>query len=249
MQRHAKRLLFAGLALAFVGATASPALAQEGEGEEDGESVSAEEQEETIHHAEEIAEANGASHADAECIPILVEGGSVDECQEAPNLLLPETNEIIWGALGFIIVFGLLAKFAFPAMKGAMQERTERIRGDLQAAEDQRQEAERLQREYQAKLNEARTEAGRILDEARQSAEQVKRDRESALQAELAEMRQRAQADIEGQKAQATTELRGDLAQLAIGAAETVLQRNLDAASQQQLVEDYIDQVAATSRS
>lgn len=247
MQRHAKRLLFAGLALAFVGATASPALAQEGEGEEP--SFSEEEQTETEHHAEEIAEANGAGEFDRHCIPIIMDGGSVDECQEAPNLLLPETNEIIWGALGFIIVFGLLAKFAFPAMKTAMQERTDKIRGDLQAAEDQRQDAERLQREYQAKLNEARTEAGRILDEARQSAEQIKRDREGALQTELAEMRQRAQTDIEGQKAQATAELRGDLAQLAIGAAETVLQRNLDAASQQQLVEDYIDQVAATSRS
>jgi F0F1-type ATP synthase membrane subunit b/b' len=40
-------------------------------------------------------------------------------------------------------------------------------------------------------------------------------------------------------------ELRGEVAQLAIGAAETVVQRNLDAATQTQLVEDYINQVAA----
>jgi F0F1-type ATP synthase membrane subunit b/b' len=40
-------------------------------------------------------------------------------------------------------------------------------------------------------------------------------------------------------------DLRGEVAQLAIGAAETVVQRNLDSATQTQLVEDYINQVAA----
>ena len=39
-------------------------------------------------------------------------------------------------------------------------------------------------------------------------------------------------------------DLRGEVAQLAIGAAEAVVQRNLDAATQTQLVDDYIDQIA-----
>ena len=46
-------------------------------------------------------------------------------------------------------------------------------------------------------------------------------------------------------KAQAMADLRGEVAQLAIGAAETVVGRNLDEATQVQLVEDYINQVAA----
>jgi F0F1-type ATP synthase membrane subunit b/b' len=41
------------------------------------------------------------------------------------------------------------------------------------------------------------------------------------------------------------TELRSEVAQLAIGAAEAVVRRNLDPATQTQLVEDYINQVAA----
>ena len=53
------------------------------------------------HAAEEIAEENGGTEFDAHCIAILAEGGSVDDCQEAPSPILPETNEIIWGAIGF----------------------------------------------------------------------------------------------------------------------------------------------------
>jgi F-type H+-transporting ATPase subunit b len=144
------------------------------------------------------------------------------------------------------VVFFFLAKFGFPAMKKAMDERTEKIRGDIEAAETQRSEADALLAEYRAQLNDAKAEAGRIIEEARQSADALKRDSEARLQAELAETRSRAVEDIESSKAHAITDLRGEVTQLAIGAAEVVVQRNLDPATQTQLVEDYINQVAAS---
>jgi len=235
--RRKKTLLLAALGLGLTLAFANPAGAQEGEGEIDAEEV--------IHEAELLAEQNGGTEFDAHCIEILAEGGSVDDCQEAPNPLLPETNEIIWGSVGFIVVFFFIAKFGLPQMRQAMNNRTEKIRGDIQAAEEQRAEADTVLAEYRSQLNDAKAEAGRIIEEARQAADQVKRDQEARLQSELAELRTRAVADIDAAKAQAMTELRGEVAELAIGAAETVVQHNLDPATQTQLVEDYINQVAA----
>jgi len=202
-------------------------------------------QEEIIHEAETIAEENGGTHADVECIPTLVEGGSPEDCQDAPNPLLPETNEIIWGIVGFAVVFFFVAKFGLPQIKGAMNDRTEKIRNDIATAETQREEADSLLAEYRAQLNDARTEAGQIIEEARQAADQIKRDQEARLQTELAELRERAVNDIESAKVQAMSDLRSEVAQLAIGAAETIVGRNLDAATQTQLVDDYIDQIAA----
>jgi F-type H+-transporting ATPase subunit b len=143
------------------------------------------------------------------------------------------------------VVFFFIARYGLPQMRQAMNNRTERIRGDLQAAEEQREQAEAVLAEYRAQLNEAKSEAGRIIEEARQAADHIKRDQESRLQSELVELRARAIADIDGAKAQAMNELRDEIAQLAIGAAETVVQRSLDPATQTQLVEDYINQVAA----
>jgi F-type H+-transporting ATPase subunit b len=184
-------------------------------------------------------------HAEEECIEILEGGGSIDDCQEAPNPLFPEVNEIIWGAVGFIVVFFFLARFGLPQVRRAMSERTEKIRGDIQAAEQQRSEADAVLAEYRAQLNDAKTEGGRIIEEARQAADQMKRDQEGRLQSELAELRSRAVADIDAAKAQAMSDLRGEVAALAVGAAEAIVQRNLDASTQTQLVEDYINQVAA----
>jgi F-type H+-transporting ATPase subunit b len=232
--RHKRLLLLAalGIAVLAVFGFANPASAQEGEHDP---------VEDVVHEAEE----RGATHADALCIETLADGGSVTDCQEAPNPLLPEVNEIIWGVVGFAVVFFFLTKFGLPQIKGTMNQRTEKIRSDIAAAESQREEADQVLAEYRAQLNDARSEAGRIIEEARQTADQLKRDQEQRLQSELAEVRERAVADIEAAKSQAVNDLRGELASLAIGAAETVVQRNLDPATQTQLVEDYINRVAA----
>jgi F-type H+-transporting ATPase subunit b len=142
-------------------------------------------------------------------------------------------------------VFFFVAKFGLPAMKKSMDARTERIRNDLDSAEAQRTQADQLLVDYRAQLADAKNEAGRIIEEARQSADALKRDQETRLQSELAELRAKATSDIDAAKVQAIADLRGEVAQLAIGAAEVVVKANLDAATQTQLVEDYINSVGA----
>ena len=73
---------------------------------------------------------------------ILVDGGSVDDCHESPSPIIPATDELVWGTISFVLLFLLMWKFAFPAIKKGMNDRTERIRGDLDAAESAKTEAE-----------------------------------------------------------------------------------------------------------
>ena len=63
------------------------------------------------------------------------------------------------------------------------------------------------------------------------------------LRSAIDRTRARAAADIEAAKAQATADLRNELAQLAVGAASAVVGKNLDPATQSQLIEDYISSV------
>ncbi len=195
-------------------------------------------------HAQE-GDGDGLSKETEECIEQAEKADDPEACQEAPSPILPATDELLWGSVSFVALFLLLRKFAYPSIKQGMQARTERIRADLQAAEAAKGEAETVLAEYRAQLADARAEAGRIIEEARQAADAIKRDHEARLQSELAEVRARALTDIDAAKAQAMADLREEIAQLAIGAAETVVQRNLDPDTQVQLVEDYINQVAA----
>lgn len=218
------RTLLASLLLAFVGLVAL-APAASAQGEEGGE--------------EQLSEDT------LECIHLAEEADDPEACQESPNLILPATDELVWGSISFAVLLFLLYKYAYPPVKQSMEARTERIRAELQAADTAKAEAQGVLDEYRAQLNDAKAEAGRIIEEARQAADAIKRDQEVRLQSELAELRQRAVADIEAAKANAMSDLRGEVALLAIGAAETVVQHNLDGETQTQLVEDYINQVAA----
>ena len=185
-------------------------------------------------------------HAVEECIKSMEEANSIDvDCQESPNPLVPELNEVLWGLVGFAIVFGFLAKVGYPAMKKGMDARTERIQGDLDAAEAQRTEAAGILDEYKAQLADARQESARIIEEARQAADSVRSDLQARAESDIAELRARANADIESAKAQAIADLRGEVTALAIGAAEQVVGRNLDQDTNAALVEAYINSVGA----
>jgi F-type H+-transporting ATPase subunit b len=188
-----------------------------------------------------------AGDAEKECIDKLENGGAIDDCQKAPSPIKPANNELIWGAISFVVLLGLMWKFAYPGIKKGMDARSDRIRKSVEDADSAKAQAETELAQYRAQLADAKNESARIVEEARQQADALKREREAALQAELASMRERAASDIEASKAQAVADLRAEVARLAIGAAEVVVQHNLDASTQTQLVENYISQVGANA--
>lgn len=234
MRSRTRTMLASGVLAAGLIAFAPSAMAQE-------HPTSAQLGEELEHQLIE----DGTPKADAECAIVLGDGGSVDDCQEAPSPILPATDELVWGIISFVALVILMRKFAYPAIKQGMEARTERIRGDLDAAETAKTEATSVLEGYRAELAGAKAEAGRIIEEARQAADALKKDQASRLQDELAEIRARATADIEAAKVQAIADLKGEVAQLAVGAASVVVHKNLDPATQTQLIEDYINQVSS----
>ena len=193
----------------------------------------------------ETTEPEVRDSADKECAEKLAAGGSVDDCQQAPNPLLPAWNEVIWGMLSFVVLLFLMWKFALPQVRSMMTAREERIREDLEKAENARTGAEEEKARYEAQLAEARGEAGKIIEEARQAAEQVRRDLIARAEVEANEIRERAQVDIAAQQQRALTELRTDVAQLSIDLAERIVEHNLDRDTQLQLVDSFINQVGS----
>jgi len=170
----------------------------------------------------------------------------LEACLEAPNPILPELNEIIWGGAAFLILFVVMVKKGFPAVKGAMDARADRIRADLDAAETAKADAQAVQADYEARLADAQGEVARLFEEARASADQLRADLTARAEADIAEMRDRAAADIEASRQQAIADLRTEVAGIALGAAERVVQSSLDEDAQRRLIDEYIDEVTGS---
>jgi F-type H+-transporting ATPase subunit b len=166
--------------------------------------------------------------------------------EHAPNgWFIGDWNEWIWSTLAFLIVTGLLVKFGGPAIKKAFKARTERIENQLSSSEASRAEAQAAARRVTDSVGGAEAEADKILAEARQAAEAMVVQLRQRADEEAADLRARARADIEAGKSQAIADLQAEVAQLALGAAENVVRRNLDPETQAALVESYINQVGA----
>ncbi len=183
------------------------------------------------------------NHAAELCIELLEAGGSIDDCQEAPNPILPEINELIWGAISFVALLLLLSKFAFPALRTSMQARSDKISDSLEEAERVRTEAAGVLAGYQRQLAEAKEESGRIIDEARQSADSVKADLLARAETEAEEQRRRNAEQIAAEKDRVMSELQSQVAVLAIEMAERVVESNLDREASMRLIENYINDV------
>lgn len=240
-----RRSLFSTL-LALLAALAlfvAPAGAQEDEG--DGEDI-LDESEEGGSGSDPGGGANDGEEPDEEaeeCIEILEGGGSVDECQEAPNPILPELNEIIWGTLAFAVILGALSAFGLPAIRKGMDARADKIRSSLDEAERAKTEAQAVLTEYQGQVAGSQAEATRIIEEARGQAETVRRDLIAKAEAEAAELRQRNADSIAVERERVLSEVQGQVGSLAIELAEKVVEGNLDRDANLRLIESYIASV------
>jgi F-type H+-transporting ATPase subunit b len=178
-------------------------------------------------------------------LAVLLMGATTDV--QSKNPILPSGAEIFWGSLSFVILFILMAKLAFPAAQKSMQARTERIRSSLDDAERVRTEAQTILDDYQHQLADARNESNRIIEEARQTADQLRQDLMATAERDAAALRQKTMEDLRAAQERAMADLRAQVAQIAIVAAEKIIERNLDRDTQTALVESVINQIGATT--
>jgi F-type H+-transporting ATPase subunit b len=158
------------------------------------------------------------------------------------NPLLPNLTELIIGAVSFFIVFGALAKVLLPRIQKTLEERTEKIEGGIQRAEQAQAEANRLLEQYKEQLAEARHEAARLREEAREEGARIIADLREQGQAQKQRLIDSAQAQIEADRQQAINALRTEVGTLAVELASRVVGESLEnEARQSRVVERFLE--------
>ena len=140
----------------------------------------------------------------------------------------------------FLIVFGILATIVWPKILGGLEDRQQKIQGDIEQAEQSRAEAEQAKADFEAKLTEARKEAAETIAQAKADAQRVADELRAANDAELTQLRTKAMADIESAKSAAVAEIHAEAGALATAVASKILGREITVADQQQLVQESL---------
>ena len=155
-----------------------------------------------------------------------------------------EPNLSIYTGLAFVVVLIGLSRIV-PSILRVLDERSEKIAGDLTAADDAKSEAEKLQEQYEQQLTDARAEGRKIIDAARQQAEGQAREIIAAAQEETAALKQRAQEEIESEKARAVKDLRGQIGDLSCAVASRLLHETVSADAHRGLIDKFIEELSS----
>lgn len=158
----------------------------------------------------------------------------------ALDLLSPNFGLVIWLALVFGLLLVILKRYAWGPITSALEDRERTIDESIQRAEKALTEAKQLQADNERARREAEQEAQRLLRAAREQADHLRNEEVHKTREQIQHLRDQAQAEIEREKDSALNALRAEVADLAIRAAEIILQENLDAPRQRRLVETFI---------
>jgi F-type H+-transporting ATPase subunit b len=164
--------------------------------------------------------------------------------EQLQNPLLPNLTELIVGLITFGIIFVVLWRVLIPRLNQTLAERTDKIEGGLQRAEEAQAEANATLAKYREQLAEARHEAARLREEAREQGAQIIAEMREQAQAEARRLVDAAHAQIEADRQQALQSLRTEVGGLAVDLASRVVGESLtDEARQRRTVERFLDEL------
>lgn len=160
------------------------------------------------------------------------------------SLLTPEFGLLFWMFIAFIFVFVLLAKYGFPVISKAVDNRKTFIEESLVKAQEANERYAQLQQTGEAIIDQANQEQIRLLNEA--TAQRDKIIEEAQRKASVAAQKEfdHAMRRIQAEKENAIRDIRKQVGLLSVEIAEKVVREKLkDEKEQMRMIDKMIDEV------
>ena len=149
---------------------------------------------------------------------------------------------LITQLVSFLILFFILSKLLYGPISKALDERSNRIKESLEAAEMARQDAASSAERVEQEIAEARVQGQALIADAREAAGRLRTTDEERVRADLESLRERATEAVRRERDGAIEEIRAEFANLAVDAAERVIGRSLDAQAHREIIEGVLQE-------
>lgn len=145
--------------------------------------------------------------------------------------------------LNTLVIFFVAKKFLFGPVMKIITDRQQEIDDMYAQAGSAREEAQKLQSQYEEKLSQAAATSERLVKEAAVRAQGREEEiiREANQRAEA--IRAKASADIAQEKKKVLNDAKDEISVIALAIAGKVVGRELDAADQSKLVDSFIEEL------
>lgn len=157
-----------------------------------------------------------------------------------PDVFDVNLGTTVWTGIVFIILLGILWKFAWGPILAMVDAREAGIQDSLDRAAQEREEAAKLLAEHRQQMAEARLEAQQVIAEGRGAGERLREDIEEKARTEGEAMIERARQAIEREKETALDAIRQEAVELALAATAKLVQAKMDTEMDRDLVLGFI---------
>ncbi len=142
--------------------------------------------------------------------------------------------------LNLVVTYLILKKFLFKPVNKMIDDRQKEI-DDLYAdAEQTKRQAEDLKADYDHRLSEAKQTSAELIQNATQDANRRSDEIIRQARGEADAIRNKAMSDIALERKKAINDVKGDISRIAMDIAEKVVEKKLDAADQDRLIEGFL---------
>ncbi|MBC8515114.1 ATP synthase F0 subunit B [bacterium] len=137
-------------------------------------------------------------------------------------------QQVLVEASGFLLVWWAFAKFLVGPITKVLDDRAVRVRSDLEGAEAQRLEMEKLRADYEHRLTSVEEEIRSRLSDAVARGEALIAEREKEAGARADKIRAKVETEIKEMRNQLRRELRADAARMVMEVSRRFLSTKME---------------------
>lgn len=169
-----------------------------------------------------------------------------EESSNKAEILIPKMAEFIPALIAFLIIWVVLAKFAWPQILSMMDERGKRIQESLDEAETTKKKAIASRKEYDELVTDARRKSADIVLEARKDAEAERVRIIEAAHKEAEDIIAKAHANAEDERNAIYAAAAASIADLSVSVASKIVGETLDQdGEQRRIIERYVKEAGS----
>lgn len=150
---------------------------------------------------------------------------------------------MIFTWINMLIMLTVVKKLLFKPVMKVLDERNAEIEKTYHDANEANEKATVLEKEYNAKMAQARDEAGEIIKQATITAQKREKEIIESANEQVAMMTRRAETQIAQERKKAYQEIKDEIADISTAIAGKMVQREISAKDHEELISQFIENV------
>lgn len=154
-----------------------------------------------------------------------------------------DVSQIIIQTIAFLVMLWVMKRFGWKPLLEILESRRKKIRAEFAAIDSQKEDIKQLTFQYEEKLKEIEEEMRKKVQEAVMEGQRVSAKIQEEAQVRAKEIVQKVKSDIAIEMAQAKLQFKKEMVNLVMNSTKKILQEELDASRQKQLISNFLDEV------